>query len=56
MAAAIPERNWLNIQWLARLRWSEIAGQALTVLATGNDSFGCFRANHARTFRAPQCG
>jgi two-component system sensor histidine kinase RegB len=30
---AIPERNWLNIQWLARLRWAEIAGQALTVLA-----------------------
>ena len=29
---AIPERNWLNIQWLARLRWAEIAGQALTVL------------------------
>src|SRR4051812_1889787 len=30
---AIPERNWVNIQWLARLRWSEIAGQAATVLA-----------------------
>jgi two-component system sensor histidine kinase RegB len=29
----IPERNWVNIQWLARLRWSEIAGQAVTVLA-----------------------
>ncbi|MGE5181498.1 MAG: ATP-binding protein [Acidobacteriota bacterium] len=32
-AAAIPERNWVNIQWLARLRWAEIAGQALTVVA-----------------------
>jgi two-component system sensor histidine kinase RegB len=31
--AAIPERNWVNIQWLARLRWAEIAGQAVTVLA-----------------------
>nr|MDQ3370958.1 sensor histidine kinase [Myxococcota bacterium] len=30
--AAIPERNWVNIQWLARLRWAQIAGQALTVL------------------------
>ena len=30
--APIPERNWVNIQWLARLRWAEIAGQALTVL------------------------
>ncbi|HUJ58452.1 MAG TPA: ATP-binding protein [Kofleriaceae bacterium] len=30
---AIPERNWVNIQWLARLRWAEIAGQAVTVLA-----------------------
>jgi two-component system sensor histidine kinase RegB len=29
----IPERNWVNIQWLARLRWAEIAGQAVTVLA-----------------------
>ncbi len=29
----IPERNWVNIQWLARLRWAEVAGQALTVLA-----------------------
>ncbi len=28
----IPERNWVNIQWLARLRWAEIAGQAATVL------------------------
>ena len=27
----IPERNWVNIQWLARLRWAEIAGQAVTV-------------------------
>lgn len=31
--APIPERNWVNIQWLARLRWAEIAGQAATVLA-----------------------
>src|SRR5690242_5615764 len=30
---AIPERNWVNIQWLARLRWAEISGQAATVLA-----------------------
>lgn len=29
---AIPERNWVNIHWLARLRWAEIAGQAMTVL------------------------
>jgi two-component system, sensor histidine kinase RegB len=29
----IPERNWVNIQWLARLRWAEVAGQAMTVLA-----------------------
>ncbi|MDB4963425.1 MAG: integral rane sensor signal transduction histidine kinase [Myxococcales bacterium] len=29
---AIPERNWVNIQWLARLRWAQIAGQAATVL------------------------
>ncbi len=29
--AAIPERNWVNIQWLARLRWAQIAGQAATV-------------------------
>jgi two-component system sensor histidine kinase RegB len=29
----IPERNWVNIQWLARLRWAEIAGQAVTVVA-----------------------
>ncbi len=28
----VPERNWVNIQWLARLRWAEIAGQASTVL------------------------
>ncbi|MBA3820508.1 MAG: HAMP domain-containing histidine kinase [Deltaproteobacteria bacterium] len=32
--AAIPERNWVNIQWLARLRWAQIAGQALTVLVS----------------------
>src|SRR5215510_13346991 len=30
--AAIPDRNWVNIQWLTRLRWSEVAGQAATVL------------------------
>jgi two-component system, sensor histidine kinase RegB len=29
---AIPERNWVNVQWLARLRWAEVAGQAVTVL------------------------
>jgi two-component system sensor histidine kinase RegB len=29
----IPEANWVNIQWLARLRWAEVAGQAVTVLA-----------------------
>lgn len=29
---AIPERNWVNIHWLARLRWAQTAGQALTVL------------------------
>ena len=28
----IPERNWVNIQWLARLRWAEVAGQAVTVV------------------------
>jgi two-component system sensor histidine kinase RegB len=28
---AIPERNWVNIQWLVRLRWAEVAGQAATV-------------------------
>ena len=28
----IPERNWVNIQWLARLRWAQIAGQAATIL------------------------
>jgi two-component system sensor histidine kinase RegB len=31
-APPIPERNWVNIQWLARLRWAQIAGQSLTVL------------------------
>jgi two-component system sensor histidine kinase RegB len=29
---SIPEANWVNIQWLARLRWAQIAGQAATVL------------------------
>lgn len=28
----IPDRNWVNIQWLARLRWAQTAGQASTVL------------------------
>ncbi len=28
----IPEANWVNIQWLVRLRWAQIAGQAATVL------------------------
>lgn len=28
----IPDRNWVNIQWLARLRWAQTAGQAATVL------------------------
>lgn len=28
---AIPERNWLNVQWLVRLRWAQLAGQAATV-------------------------
>src|SRR5690349_7425453 len=32
LLAAIPDRNWVNIQWLARLRWAQIAGQAATVL------------------------
>lgn len=31
-SAAIPERNWVNMQWLSRLRWAQIAGQATTVL------------------------
>ncbi len=31
LPVAIPERNWVNIQWLARLRWAQIAGQAATV-------------------------
>ena len=30
-SSPIPERNWVNIQWLARLRWAEVAGQAVTV-------------------------
>ena len=32
VAAPIPEANWVNIQWLARLRWAQIAGQAATVI------------------------
>ena len=28
----IPEANWVNIQWLTRLRWAQIAGQAVTVI------------------------
>ena len=31
-ATAIPERSWVNLQWLARLRWAQTAGQASTVL------------------------
>lgn len=31
-STAIPERNWVNLQWLARLRWAQTAGQASTVL------------------------
>lgn len=31
-SSVIPERNWVNIQWLARLRWAEVGGQAVTVL------------------------
>lgn len=29
---SIPEANWVNIQWLTKLRWAQIAGQAGTVL------------------------
>jgi len=29
---SIPEATWVNIQWLIRLRWAQIAGQAGTVL------------------------
>jgi two-component system, sensor histidine kinase RegB len=32
LVTAIPERNWVNLQWLARLRWAQIAGQASTVM------------------------
>jgi two-component system sensor histidine kinase RegB len=32
-AAPIPEQAWVNLNWLARLRWAEVAGQAATVLA-----------------------
>jgi two-component system sensor histidine kinase RegB len=32
VATPIPEANWVNIQWLVRLRWAQIAGQAATVL------------------------
>jgi len=31
--AIIPDRNRVNISWLVRLRWAEVAGQATTVLA-----------------------
>jgi two-component system sensor histidine kinase RegB len=31
LVARIPEQTWVNLQWLARLRWAEIAGQAATV-------------------------
>jgi len=30
---AIPDRNRVNVSWLVRLRWAEIAGQASTILA-----------------------
>ena len=30
---AIPDRNAVNVQWLVRLRWAEIVGQAATILA-----------------------
>jgi two-component system sensor histidine kinase RegB len=29
---SIPDRNWVNVQWLARVRWAQTAGQASTVL------------------------
>ena len=29
----IPDRNQVNAQWLLRLRWAQIAGQASTILA-----------------------
>lgn len=29
---SIPEANWVNIQWLTKLRWAQIAGQAGTVI------------------------
>jgi len=29
---AIPDRNAVNVQWLVRLRWAEIVGQAATIL------------------------
>jgi two-component system sensor histidine kinase RegB len=28
---AIPERNRVNVEWLLRLRWAQIAGQAATI-------------------------
>lgn len=31
---SIPERNWVNLHWLARLRWAQIAGQASTVFVS----------------------
>jgi two-component system, sensor histidine kinase RegB len=30
---AIPDRNAVNVQWLVRLRWAEIVGQAATIVA-----------------------
>ena len=33
LVARIPEQTSVNLQWLARLRWAEIAGQAATVFA-----------------------
>ena len=29
----IPDRNAVNVQWLVRLRWAQIVGQALTIFA-----------------------
>jgi two-component system sensor histidine kinase RegB len=31
---AVPDRNRVNVWWLLRLRWAEVAGQASTVLVT----------------------
>lgn len=31
--SAIPDRNAVNVQWLVRVRWAQIVGQAATILA-----------------------